>query len=195
MTKIFINYRRQDSEHAVDRLNKALSKHTSDPKNDIFVDIDSIPLSKRFPEYIEAKVGECDQFIAVIGNQWVSAEDPETGGRRLDDPKDFVRREIEAAIAANKPIVPVVLAPASMPKAVELPDSLKELAEMNAVVLHRTSFEHDVGQMVTKLPVPLKPKNSISAKRVDPAPNWTAPLSMLLIFLFGLIFAWQQGWF
>jgi hypothetical protein len=45
----------------------------------------------------------------------------------LDDPNDFVRIEIAAALQRNIPVIPILLEGATIPKAAELPEDLKEL--------------------------------------------------------------------
>ena len=61
------------------------------------MDIDAIALGEDFVEAIETTVAKCDVLIAVIGNNWLTSKD-EHGNRRLDNPEDFVRMEIGAAL-------------------------------------------------------------------------------------------------
>ena len=61
----------------------------------------------------------------MIGPDWSNATDAK-GQRRLDDPTDFVRIEVESAIERGLTVIPVLLKGARMPSADELPDSLKE---------------------------------------------------------------------
>ena len=64
----------------------------------MFKDVDSIELGDDFVEVITRAVGSCDVLLALIGDQWVTIAD-ERRRRRLDDPNDFVRLEIEAALS------------------------------------------------------------------------------------------------
>jgi hypothetical protein len=66
----------------------------------VFKDIDSIQLGDDFPEKIRAAVGRCAVLLQVIGERWLTVAG-EDGKRRLDDPNDFVRLEIEAALLRN----------------------------------------------------------------------------------------------
>jgi hypothetical protein len=61
------------------------------------MDVDSLEPDIDFVKAIEGSGGSCDVLIAVIGAHWLSAADPQ-GGRRLDNPEDFVRQEIATAL-------------------------------------------------------------------------------------------------
>ena len=77
-------------------------------------------------------VHQCDILLAVIGRNWAG----ETGApRRIDDPRDFVRIEIESALERNLPVVPILIDRAPMPAEADLPPSLARLAYRNALDL------------------------------------------------------------
>jgi hypothetical protein len=59
--------------------------------------------------------------------------------------------EIAAALARDIPVVPVLVDGARMPKASELPDSLKPLARRHAVQVRHTNFNSDAETLVKKL--------------------------------------------
>ena len=106
MTRIFINYRRQDTEGYVGRLYDHLAQHFE--TQDIFMDVDSIPPGADFVEVLEQAVADCDVLIAMIGPQWVDITD-EQGERRLHQWNDFVRIEIASALKHKKVVVPVLV--------------------------------------------------------------------------------------
>lgn len=162
MTKIFISYRRDDSGFAADRVHEAALDYVTDPK-DVFMDIDGIPPGVDFVDHINAKVGQCDVLFALMGRDWLDARDAETGARRLDDPGDFVRAEIAAALARDIPVVPVLLGETHMPHADQLPENLKPLARRNAVRIDRQSFKGDVAQLMAGLGI--TPVDAPKAKR------------------------------
>lgn len=91
-------------------------------------DVDSVPLGVDFRHYLDEQVGRCDVLLAVIGAQWLSLLN-----ERRDDPEDFVRIEIESALARGIPVVPILVDEASIPKAGELPAGLAPLAYRNAL--------------------------------------------------------------
>ena len=90
MARLFISYRRDDTQYQADRLHAAIAPHVDDPARDIFIDIDNIPLGVNFAAYLDDKVSQCEVLLALIGPNWLAARDGE-GRRRLDDPGDFVR--------------------------------------------------------------------------------------------------------
>ena len=130
--KIFISYRRQDSEDAAGRLKEKLSERFGEER--VFFDVDSIPVGVDFRRYLEDAVSQCDVFLALIGRDWLTAEN-ERGERRIDDPADFVRIEIESAFAQGITVIPVLVRRAVMPQSSDLPEGLKELAFRNGAVI------------------------------------------------------------
>jgi hypothetical protein len=61
---------------------------------------------------------------AVRSPNWLNAKD-ETNQRRLDNRDDFVAIELAGALARNILVIPVLVDGTRMPKASELPASLK----------------------------------------------------------------------
>src|SRR5689334_2587317 len=129
MPRVFISYRRSDSEYIVGRLYDHL-EHAFGRKK-VFKDVDSIPAGADFRKAIFDAVRQCDVAVAVIGPGWLSAT--EEGKRRLDDPDDFVRLEIEAAIDRKIPLIPALVAGATMPRRERLPLGIADLAFRNAI--------------------------------------------------------------
>ena len=130
MAKIFLSYRRQDSAGVAGRIYDRLRAHFGNDA--IFMDIDSIPFGVDFREHITAAVDQCGILLAVIGRNWAG----EAGTpRRIDDPRDFVRIEIESALERNIPVVPILVDHARMPDEADLPPSLARLAYRNALDL------------------------------------------------------------
>ena len=145
---IFINYRRDESGHVAGRLHDSLAPTFG--RNKLFMDVDNIPVGRDFEEYLKSQVAACDAMLAVIGPNWLAAKD-DTGKRRLDNPDDFIVIEIGTALTRNIPVVPVLVDGARMPKASELPDSLKLLARRQAVQVRHTNFSSDAEALVKRL--------------------------------------------
>jgi len=89
----------------------------------VFIDVASIEPGVDFAEVITRAVGSCDVLLAVIGPGWLTAPD-EAGQRRLDDPDDLVRLEVEAALARDVRVIPVLVEDATMPRRKDLPEDL-----------------------------------------------------------------------
>jgi hypothetical protein len=99
---------------------------------------------------ITAAVSVCDALLAIIGQRWLIITDKD-GRRRLDNPNDFVRLEIEAAIKRNVRIIPILVDGARMPRAEELPPSLANLARRQALELSPSRFDFDTSRLLKVL--------------------------------------------
>jgi hypothetical protein len=88
-------------------------------------------------------------LLAVIGPRWLTAAG--TRGRRLDDPADLVRLEIEAALTRGVLVIPVLVGGARMPSTDELPVSLRLLAGRQAVELDPARFSADIDRLAKVL--------------------------------------------
>jgi hypothetical protein len=146
--KIFINYRRGDDPGNTGRLFDRLQDEF-EPEQ-LFLDVDNIAPGLDFVGVLNERVGECDILLAVIGRQWLNAANA-AGDRRLDDPDDFVRIEIESALAQGKRVVPVLVGEAQMPRPEDLPESLQPIARRNAVRLTHERFRADTQGLVKAL--------------------------------------------
>ena len=119
--KIFINYRGNDSIGTAGRLHDRLAQVFG--RENLFVDVVWDNLKSGLNNQIVA----CQAFLTIISPNWLDAKD-DAGQRRLHNPEDFVAIEIVAAFARKIHVVPVLVDGARMPKASELPQSLKPLA-------------------------------------------------------------------
>jgi hypothetical protein len=146
--QIFISYRRDDSAYAAGRLYDRLIQHFGE--TNVFMDIDAIELGVNFREKIESAVSHCDVLIAMIGKQWLSIKN-ERGQRRLDDPNDFVRLEISAALKRNIHVIPVLVDGAPMPSATVLPRELSSLSERNGLEIRHSQFNDDTNRLIKGL--------------------------------------------
>jgi hypothetical protein len=125
---VFISYRRQETAPYARLLHEELTKRLG--AHQVFMDVDSIDVGVDFVEAIEQAVDACQILLALVGPRWLTITDAE-GQRRLDNPDDIVRLEIEAALARNVRVIPVLVDNTPMPSPQQLPDSLKSLARRN----------------------------------------------------------------
>ena len=144
---LFISYRRsdggKDASRIYDRLISAFGKYR------VFKDIDNIPIGADFRDVILDAVRNCDVLLVLIGREWLTISD-EAGNRRLDNPDDFVRLEIETGLQYKQCLViPIVVDNAKIPKAEHLPVSLRQLAFKQAVVVRDDpDFHRDVDRLI-----------------------------------------------
>lgn len=148
MTDIFLSYRRQDSASATGRLADRLEDHFGPAR--VFHDHESILAGEDFAEAIRRAINASTVVLAVIGRDWVDAKNAD-GTRRLDDPQDFVRLEIEAALEAGIPVVPVLVEGAVMPTAAQLPPSLDAFSRCQAVELSESRWRYDSDRLIQTL--------------------------------------------
>jgi TIR domain len=140
MAGIFISYRRDDTQGWAGRLARAVQE--SFPKTQVFYDIATLQPGEDFPAAIDRALSSCQSALVLIGTRWLSAQTAE-GQRRIDNPNDFVRLEIAAALARPILIVPVLLGGAGMPKAESLPDVLQPLAHKQGHEISDKRWDYD----------------------------------------------------
>jgi formylglycine-generating enzyme required for sulfatase activity len=147
MPKLFISYRRADSRTYTGRIYDRLVARFG--KDNVFKDVDNIPLGADFPTYIDSIIVDSEVLLIIIGQQWITMAD-EGGMRRIDSPDDFVRLEIEAGLRNGKCIlIPVLVDNASMPNSSALPDSIRKLAHKNAAVVRDDpDFHRDIDRLL-----------------------------------------------
>jgi hypothetical protein len=150
--RIFISYRRDETAYPAGWLYDRLAQHFG--AGQIFKDVDSIELGDDFVQVITRAVGSCDVLLALIGERWLTITDAQ-GQRRLNDPDDFVRLEIEAALTRDVRIIPILIDGARMPNADELPVGLASLARRQALELSPSRFEYDTSRLLKILDMTL----------------------------------------
>jgi len=139
MAKMFLSYRREDSPGVAGRIYDRLRGYFG--SDAVFFNVDSVPLGVDFQEYIESLLSHCGVFLAVIGPDW--AGQINTG---RDNPEDWVRIEIEAALKQGLPVIPVLIDHTGMPSEADLPPSLVRLACRHEVRVDQgRDFHHHVG--------------------------------------------------
>ncbi len=149
MTKIFISYRREDTQTIVGRIHDHLKPHFTE----VFVDYESIGAGAEFPKVIERKLTESDIALVIIGNRWLTATD-KNGQRRLDNPQDFVRIEVETALRLEGQVttIPVLVDGAKMPSSDQLPPTLERLAYKNAREIRTgRDFQRDMQDLIQEI--------------------------------------------
>jgi TIR domain len=146
--KIFISYRRDDTAGRAGRLFDLLA--TRFGARNVFQDVTAIEPGTDFSQRVDQAIAQCDATLVVIGSDWLSMSGPD-GTRRLDEPDDYVRREVGAALAAGVRVVPVLVDRAELPTPEDLPEALRPLAQRQAVALRDATWHQDVDALVRRL--------------------------------------------
>jgi tetratricopeptide (TPR) repeat protein len=144
MPKVFISYRRSDTQMVAGRLRESLARRLGEEA--IFRDKDSIGAGEDWTKAIKASLSGDVVVLALIGPGWATARD-ETGARRLDDPADWNRVELEQALNGSARVIPLVVDETKMPRESELPESLRALARSNALKLRDDDWDSDIERL------------------------------------------------
>jgi|GEM_PF-1060628 len=149
MPRIFICYRRADSQAISGRIYDRLVAEFD--KDNVFKDVNTIQAGSDWRGAVREAVSTCEVILVIIGPNWLKIKDKQ-GKRRLDDPNDTLRFEVETGLAREGAVViPVLVHGASIPKADELPLDLRELAFKQSVVIHDDpDFHTSVDRLIEK---------------------------------------------
>ncbi|MEX1059632.1 MAG: TIR domain-containing protein, partial [Methyloceanibacter sp.] len=170
MATIILSYRREDTELMVGRICDRLRDHYG--RDSVMMDIDSIPYGLDFRKHIREALSRCDLMVAIIGPRWAALN--EQGQSRLADDTDWIRIEIEAALAKDVPVIPVLVNGAAMPKTRELPETMQDLAFRQAAPLDmRRDFHTHMDRLIGVMDELLKLRTN--AEEVTIEQDRTAP--------------------
>jgi hypothetical protein len=114
------------------------------------MDVDTIALGRDFREALRERLASSDIMLTLVGRDWVKLKDA-AGRTRLDDPEDFVRLEIEAALKRGIPVIPVLVQGAAMPAPEELAPEIRDFTFRNAFELSHNRWESDVHELLRRL--------------------------------------------
>lgn len=145
---IFISYRHDDTALAAGLLADRLRRRLHGGQ--VFRDFDSTEPGVDFRKAISDALESCAVALVLIGPAWIRVTDDQ-GRRRLDDPGDFVRLEVETVLERDVRVIPVLVGGTSMPPRDALPDSLAALVFRQAARLRNgtvAEFELDLEQLV-----------------------------------------------
>jgi hypothetical protein len=146
--RIFISYRREDAAADAGRLADHLIQRFG--RDRVFLDVDTIDPGSDFVQVLHASLQQTAAVLVVIGPRWTLVTGAD-GARRIDDSNDFVRLEVETALARSIPVVPVLVQGAGMPPADDLPAPLAPLATRQAVAIDHGEFHDDADRLCDRL--------------------------------------------
>jgi hypothetical protein len=148
MGKIFISYRRDDSDKTCEAIYQRLTARFG--KGSVFRDTYSIPFGEDFRQYIIRELQQCDIQLVVIGPRWLTIS--EGRQRRLDNPDDLVRFEVETALQRGIPVTPVIVDGGEMPHSDQLPEPLRPLPNHHGIILSQPpGIDRKFGKLMTQI--------------------------------------------
>lgn len=148
MSTVFISYRREITAGEARALFNELLEKLG--KNSVFMDVDSIALGRDFRGALQKTLESCDLMLVLIGKDWAEVKDEE-GRIRLQNPGDFVRLEIEAALKRDIVVTPILVQGAHMPAPEQLPAEIRDLVYRNGFELSHNRWESDFAEMIRRL--------------------------------------------
>jgi CHASE2 domain-containing sensor protein len=143
----FISYRRSQNAWQARDIRRELVRRYGDAS--VFMDTSSIEFGEVFPDQIASAIRGCSVMLVLIGPHWLQ---PIADVRRIDDPNDWVRREIEAGLQRQEAVVfPVLLDGARAPADAELPEPIKGLATRHAVAITGDDLVADIDALISSI--------------------------------------------
>ncbi|WP_213959968.1 CHAT domain-containing protein [Variovorax sp. dw_954] len=146
--RVFISYRRADSGGWVRALDTRMAEALG--RENVFCDIKSIAPGVDFERELKSRLMRCDVALVVVGQLWASIRG---GGRarRILEPDDLVRQEVELALKHGLTVVPVTVGDATLPSAEQLPSRLRRMLRNNAYELSVKHFDADIDGLIVAL--------------------------------------------
>ena len=138
---IFLSYRRHASNMGTAAYAELAARFG---RQNVFKDVESIAGGTDYVTAIEQALASCDVLIAMIDSHW--AVDA-AGHNRLADPDDWVRREVETALARQMPLIPFLLEGAAGPDLSVLPPTMALLDRAQTVPLRAGAWAHDMAAL------------------------------------------------
>jgi len=147
---LFISYRRADSSPHSLALRLELERNLR--AANVFLDTKTIRSGVNWPEYIQNALDAANVVLVLIGPLWLGLD--ESGTRRIDDPEDWVRREVHYALS-HKPnrVLPILLDGASPLREQHLPADIRGLASIQPDSLHLESWSRDIDALLAAIHV------------------------------------------
>lgn len=176
MARLFISYRRSDTGAYADRLENRLAQFQFES---VFLDRDDIGLAQNYADTIRTELARSEAVLVLIGPTWATVADA-SGSPRLNDPADWVRREVALALSLGKPVVPLLLDGGRLPPVAALPPELRPLATAQGYEVTGDHFDRDVTDFASRLERQLVSRDR-AARDTGPAADETTPLSVSLV--------------
>jgi len=144
MDTIFISFRRRDTHDFTWRFFHYL-KNYQDQR--LVYDFDMNEAGD-FRETIRRVMDSAVVVIVLVGQKWLD----DASAEGISSPGTWVQAEIEWALAAGTPILPVLVHDSSMPEAECLPETIREFAYQQAASVRSDAhFDDDMKRVCTML--------------------------------------------
>ena len=139
--RIFVSCRRDDSGGWVRGLHDRLVEHFGERR--VCIDLQDISPGADFVTTLQRSLSETRDVLVIIGKSRLNFAASD-GSPRLDDSDDWMRLELNAAIASGKRIIHVLVDGADMPSAELLPGDIPPLSRHQTFRLYPDHFASGV---------------------------------------------------
>jgi hypothetical protein len=129
--RVFVNYRTKDEASTALLVSRHLSERIGE--RNVFLDTRSIEPGTLFDDELLRSVWRSDVMVSIMGVDWLDF--PGRTGRAIDDPDDWIHRELFEALTHQVRVVPLLVGAARFPAASELPERLAGLTRHQFVIL------------------------------------------------------------
>lgn len=146
--KVFICYRREETGAHAGRIYDSMVARFGE--ENVFMDLDLKP-GVDFERHITKVVSGCVALLVVMGPNWATASESD-GRRRIENPSDFVRLEVQTGLQRPEVTpIPVLVNGARMPRREDLPPELQPLTRRNAIELSDGRWRYDINRLLATL--------------------------------------------
>lgn len=114
------------------------------------MDVDGISRGEEFAPVLAKALAGCSALLVAIGPEWLSCKTA-AGTRELDEPDDWVRKEIRTALQRRIVVIPVLFAGAPLPGVEELPEDLRALRDRQFAPVTHERWAYDVRELIKAL--------------------------------------------
>ncbi len=102
------------------------------------------------PEYyLRGKLRNSNLLVIIIGSWWERI--------LIDGGSDFMRIAVRLALEEHKPIIPICVNGAPVPREIDLPHDIRPLLDFQAISLDEGGFEDDMRRALTQITRNVKP--------------------------------------
>jgi hypothetical protein len=168
--RVYLSHLRSDSAAEAAGVVAALRRRHG--RRAVVVGPPPVPWGASLRDEVRHAICGCDVVCVVIGTDWTTSTNG-TGRRRLMLVRDPVRVEVETALGAGIPTVPVLVDGAAAPDPDDLPETMRELAQRVPVAVAAGSDPARHADLLTHLEL-------LAAPAVRPArPRWGHRLALM----------------
>ncbi|MCT2581531.1 TIR domain-containing protein [Actinophytocola gossypii] len=148
ISKVFVNFRVGDTQDTAVLFDQRLSQAFG-PEH-VFMSSRSMRGGTVFPPELEKEATTCAAMLVLVGPRWLVPDSD--GERRIDEPGDWVRKEIELALWNQRPVIPVLVGDRQrLHESDNLPASIAGLVDHQYLRFHHRSATYDLMHLVDEI--------------------------------------------